>query len=319
MNGNAAAPRRRRLRRLLLGVVVFTGVLVVGVIVVVVRERLDQAIAPLDGPLPTTPPQPVGSVTYRETAIVQGGNSRQVGILVPADLAAGERLPVVVILHGRGSSPQEVTELGDWRTAVASRRFMAVLPRGQHESWNAGGCCRLATTFGVDDVRFLDVLIADMAARPEADPARVFLVGDSNGGMMAYRYACDHAERLAGLASVMGTDVSGCEPSAPLALMHVAATGDEVVPYEGGRSAASFAAASTSFPPVRETVADAALALGCTGDPTSTDDGLVVIDDYTGCPSPTRVQLVTIDGGTHLWPLGAPYDATTGMLDFFGI
>ena len=42
-----------------------------------------------------------------------------------------------------------------------------------------------------DDVGFLEALIDHLDGFAQIDPARVVLVGHSNGGMMAYRLACD--------------------------------------------------------------------------------------------------------------------------------
>ena len=95
---------------------------------------------------------------------------------------------------------------------MVDHRFVLVLPEGQGGSWNAGGCCGLARSTGIDDVSYLRAVVEQVAARPEVDPDRIFVVGESNGGMMAVAYACADSTAVAGVATVAGTPVSGCKP-----------------------------------------------------------------------------------------------------------
>ena len=201
---------------------------------------------------------------------------------------------------------------------MADRRFIVVAPAGVSQSWNAGDCCRPATTLGIDDVGLLGALLDDIALRPEVDSSRVFVVGNSNGGMMAYRFACEEAGRLAGLASVQGPNVAGCEPSSALSVMHIAGTGDEVVPYDGGRSLSGVAFASGAFPSTPDTVEATAASMGCSEAVESSEAAINSLT-WRGCDDGATVELVTIVGAPHQWPRPPAYDATTQVLDFFGI
>jgi polyhydroxybutyrate depolymerase len=145
------------------------------------------------------------------------------------------------------------------------------------------------------------------------------MAGVSNGGMMTYRYLCEHGDRLAGAASVLGTNMSGCDPDVALPVLHVAARDDEIVPYDGGTSAASLVFASGAFPPVVSSIEQVAAAAGCGSEPARTDAGTVHTDVWSGCGNGAVVKLVTLDGARHVWPSGPPYDATSEILRFFGI
>jgi poly(3-hydroxybutyrate) depolymerase len=48
-------------------------------------------------------------------------------------------------------------------------------------------------------------------------------------------------------------------------------------------------------------------------------DGSVKTERWTGCRGGSHVQLVTLDGAPHAWPVGSPYDATAEVLRYFGI
>jgi polyhydroxybutyrate depolymerase len=156
-----------------------------------------------------------------------------------------------------------------------------------------------------------------VAAFPFVDPGRIVMVGESNGGMMAYAFACAHGDLLAGVASVGGTPMTHCASPRPLATMHVHGLNDQTVPYQGGASTiGNFL--GIQFPPVAASVTAFATGMGCEATPTVTRSGPVSIEDRP-CPGGARSRLVTIDGMGHGWPSGSPYDATGEILRYFGL
>lgn len=235
--------------------------------------------------------------------------------LSPPNLQAGERVPLVVLLHGFNTLPSQEIGNGHWGDAVVRRRFVLAAPESNAKSWNAGGCCGLSKSLGIDDVAHLRSLIKEMAAKPNIDPARIYLVGDSNGGMMTYRFLCSDANRLAGAASIEGTRVAGCTPSTPIPFLHVAGLADMTVPFEGGQSLAAWVLGVT-FDSVTNSLDKFTTALDC-GEPATAVAGNVSTTRWMcrGVP----VQLVTLAGWGHAWPTPNWYPATDQVLDFFGI
>jgi polyhydroxybutyrate depolymerase len=145
------------------------------------------------------------------------------------------------------------------------------------------------------------------------------MVGESNGGMLVYRYLCHHADELAGAVSMFGTDVAGCQPNAPIPVMHVHGMADSVVPYDGGWSWWSALLDGGSFPSVPDTVTRVARSEGCASPPTdSVRDEIIKLRDWSGCRNGSRVRLVSIVGMSHHWP-GAPFPGATEILRFFGL
>ncbi len=72
-------------------------------------------------------------------------------------------------------------------------------------------------------------------AEGSVDPGRVFVTGVSNGAMLAYRYACEEAERVQAIASVAGSvTVEDCRPSRPVSVLELRGSADPLVPFEGG-------------------------------------------------------------------------------------
>src|SRR5690606_6342607 len=86
-----------------------------------------------------------------------------------------------------------------------------------------------------DDVGFLKAVIADLGRRLRIDASRVYATGMSNGGMMAYRLACEASDVFRGIAAVAGTDnTRNCRPARPVPVLHIHARDDDRVLFEGG-------------------------------------------------------------------------------------
>ena len=100
-------------------------------------------------------------------------------------------------------------------------------------AWNAGICCALALR---NDVGYLvDVVNAVSQAVP-VDATRVYVVGFSNGGMMALRAICSAPDVFAAAGSVSGPFL-GTSCARPI-WRHIAAAADPIVPVFGGISPA---------------------------------------------------------------------------------
>jgi polyhydroxybutyrate depolymerase len=159
----------------------------------------------------------------------------------------------------------------------------------------------------VDDVAYLRAVIRDVMARYPVDRRRVFVVGHSNGGFMAYRMACEASDLVAGVVSLAGAtwkDPARCRPRAPVAVLQIHGTEDGVIRYAGGRDPP----AAAPYPGAVESVARWAELDGCAGPLTATGERL---DLDRRVPGPeTRVarhggcrggaaELWTMRGGGH--------------------
>jgi polyhydroxybutyrate depolymerase len=158
--------------------------------------------------------------------------------------------PLVVLLHGNGGTAAMLMGEGDERApfrqwlALADRaKWLVAVPDGTVSAgpkgtrgWND---CRgdAATNPTVDDVAFIEQLIAGIDAQYAVDRSRVFIAGHSNGGNMALRMAIERPQVVRAVAAVAASmpAKSECAPPArfvPVLLIN--GTADSVMPYRGG-------------------------------------------------------------------------------------
>ena len=172
-------------------------------------------------------------------SIVRHGVERQATIDRPAP-PPGPR-PLLVVLHAAMLSGALTRDELESLPAMARRAGVALaFPDAESLFWNDGSLARalppMLSPRG-DDLAFLDALIAALVADGTADPAAIHIAGVSSGGMMALRYACARADRLASVAVFLATmppeAERDCRPSRPLPVLMVAGTADPVVRWTG--------------------------------------------------------------------------------------
>src|SRR5690606_30047136 len=138
---------------------------------------------------------------------------------------------------------------------------------------------------------------------------RVALVGHSNGGFMAYRAACDHADLVrlvVSVAGAMAADDAACAPERPVSVVQAHGTADPVVSFDGGNLADVGLPEGAAYPSAADSVAAWARLDRCDDEPVAAgtldlDVGLpgaeTSVAAYSGCAGDVRVELWTIDGG----------------------
>lgn len=241
---------------------------------------------------------------------------------VPTSYDGARPTPLVVLLHGYGAGGFVQAGYFNFLRAVDSEGFLLAFPDGTPDTsmrrfWNATDACCDFGREGPDDVAYVDAVIDDMRAQYNVDPRRIFVVGHSNGGFMAHRYACERANRIAGIVSLAGAtwnDAARCTPSRPVAVLQVHGTRDDVIGYNGGRTPVG---TGGPFPSARETVARWATLNRCgavaatteTMDLERTLDGAETrVDRAPGCMG-GGAELWTITNGSHLPAFGPEWPA----------
>jgi polyhydroxybutyrate depolymerase len=225
--------------------------------------------------------------------------SRALLVHVPPGIAAGERVPLLLALHGyRGSGPQMEHYSGLSRIADRAG-FIVAYPSSEGTYWNSTAAKGLP-----DDVRFLSRSVAYLKHRFCLDPGRVFATGVSNGGGMVALAACRLSAQIDAIASVAGgyDEQPPCHPARPVSVLEIHGTADQVVNYFGrsGRRTRD------GLPPfvngwVRRD--------RCSGAPrahriaTRTTRFL-----WSDCAGGVTVEHIRVSGGRHQWPGATPPD-----------
>ena len=244
--------------------------------------------------------------------------ARPYTMFVPNSYDKTRPTPLVIMMHGYGASGALEEAFMDLTDAAQTHGFLyaygdgTVDPTSGSRFWNATDACCNFSNVPVDDVAYINAIREDVSQKYNVDPKRFFLVGHSNGGFMAHRYACDHAEQVAAIVSLAGAvweDASRCEPSVPVAVAEVHGDMDSEIGYDGGVNR-DRDGAPHEYPSAPQTVATWVTKDACTqpvadGGTLSLDStlpqGNTLIARYGGCgQATTDVELWTIHGGSHI-------------------
>ncbi len=183
----------------------------------------------------SSPSDPAPAAPEGQNEATVGGDRPARLVLPPGWDAAGLPRPLVVLLHGYTASGRlQDVYLGVSATG-SDLGYLTLTPDGTRDSFGNRFWNVTDLTTPVDDVGYLLALIDEVVADYNADPARVFVVGHSNGGFMANKLACEHPGRIAGIAAIAGGLFgSGDACSEPMRVLFIQGTSDGTVPYEGG-------------------------------------------------------------------------------------
>jgi polyhydroxybutyrate depolymerase len=245
-------------------------------------------------PTASASPLPTPAVTTAQIDI--GGQARNYTVLVPPDVAARGPLPLLLALHGGNVTQAQARATSGFDALAIEPGAVVVFPEGYQNSWNAGTCCKPATTQAIDDVAFISALIDQLEADYAIDPNQVFITGDGTGGSMAYRAACELSDRIDVVAVISGPLLVDCSPSRPISALHVHGTADTLFLYDGGGTACD-----GPCPAVAQTMDLWRQADGCTGAPTTTTEGILVTTTNSTCSGGVEVELIAANGLDTTW------------------
>jgi polyhydroxybutyrate depolymerase len=247
-------------------------------------------------------------------AIQQDGHTRTYRVHVPPGYTPSEPAPLVVGLRA-GSDGADGNDFYGLTREADQQGFIAVLadawrPAGQRASagWNAGTCCGAPA---VNDVGFIETVVNNVFGQLSISRQHIYAAGMSDGGMMAYRLACELPHVFTAVASVAGTDNTvACTPDKPVSVLHLHARNDRRMPFEGGADPLDNAKVRITSAP--QTAAKWAKLDGCqeTPQPVLQQAG-AMCEAYTYCRGQAEVRLCATDTGGHSWPGALKHGAET--------
>ena len=169
--------------------------------------------------------------------IIHEGVNREYVLHVPDSYDGSFSVPVVLNFHGFSGDAYQYMNEADMRILSESENFILIYPQGLdldgEPHWNAcpnGG----DNKSDVDDFGFIETLIEKISSNYNIDLERIYAVGYSNGGMMAYGLANHKSELIAAVASVSGAMLDCTGPTShPMPVIHLHGTNDFDLPYNG--------------------------------------------------------------------------------------
>ena len=225
-------------------------------------------------------------------------------------------LPLVVVLHGGGGSAESMARMTGFDAEADRGGFIVAYPEGTDRghpflsligkpgflTWNAGSCCGYAQENNIDDVGFIRAVVAQVIKDDGADPKRVYATGISNGGMMAYRLACEASDVFTAIAPVSAVqEVQDCKPAQAVSVFHIHGAEDQNVPIQGG--VGKKAHEKEQRAPVQDTIDFWVKQDGCSVTVHSKEPD-VDMTNYGGCRDGSEVAYFVIQDGGHAWPGG---------------
>lgn len=227
---------------------------------------------------------------------MQSGGVARTATVVQHERLKLRRRPLVIILHPSGGvrahrhhGLEEIAE---------SSKPVFLYPDALGGEWPVAA--------GPDadrDVRFLRDLVDRFVGEGVADPRKIYLIGETSGGVFAFRAVCAGIGRpvagLAALGATMPADLANCATN-PMAFIAVNNVGDPHVPFAGGP--AKLGGASFDALPAESTLAIFAKNSACGArredrplserGPQHPAHGTIL--SFSGCKAP--VELVRLEG-----------------------
>jgi polyhydroxybutyrate depolymerase len=200
-------------------------------------------------PPPTT--AAMAALGLKEITLMSGTRERVLLVQEPANPTAPA--PVVVLLHGGSQSmrrqfgPNGGATL-EWLAVARANNILLLAPNGTNaetgdtkgdtQFWNDFRDAARARTTSAGDVAFVRDLLAWAHKTYKTDPARTYVTGASNGGMMTYRLLAEAPEKFAAgaafIAALPEPIARVPKPVRATPLMIMAGTADPLVQWNGG-------------------------------------------------------------------------------------
>jgi polyhydroxybutyrate depolymerase len=218
-------------------------------------------------------------------------------------------VPLLIFMHGAGNTAGNALEYTGLLELAVKSKFAIAAPQALENAegrtlWNAGGCCTGDTAESPADLDFLQALLDGLVARYAIDSRQIFLLGESNGGMLAYRASATLSPPVRGLAVVAAAMFAQqSQPGHPLEVLIVHGAADKAIPAAGGFSQDAlvrslqtdeFLSTSSAFEFWKS-------ANACSGSEEAVEDRAVRVR-ATGCAAGSGVQLWELPGVGHGWP-----------------
>ncbi len=178
--------------------------------------------------------------------IVVSGEERDYHLYIPQNAI---NAPIVMLFHSNKSNNDELLGLTNvkapykiWLDLAERENIILIVPDGSEGSGGDNGWndCRSDSKGNPNsnDVLFVSNLLDFVLNEYEANTSKVFAVGTSNGGHMAFRLAQEIPEKLKAFAAIVASNPINTQcvnSTLPISALIINGTEDPILPYEGGQ------------------------------------------------------------------------------------
>jgi len=247
------------------------------------------------------------------STMVVDGRTRSYTVNLPPNYYEASNFSVVIALHGGGGSGDQFETSSKLTLKANASTFIVVYPDGVKspgilgvQTWNAGACCNYARDNNINDVKYISELIDKLVIDFKINPKKVYATGHSNGGMLAYRLACEIPHKISAIAPNAATMVitQPCATTRPVPILHMHSILDQNVPYTGG---VGTGVSQTYNPPI-----DSVLHVWQLKNQCAQPAKVVVANSnyrftkWYDCINNVSIHYYLTKDGGHAWPGGLP-------------
>lgn len=172
-------------------------------------------------------------------SILVEGHYRSFHFNKPKDL---NQPSLVFVLHGSGGNGKNAMKSAIRLEDISVKEnVLVVYPNGYRNFWNE---CRAASPAvankeNINEEAFFTAMITYFSERFKIDATKVFVIGTSGGGHMAYKLALTIPDKFRAITAIIAnlpdsTNFDCVVVSKPIAVMIINGTEDKINPYNGG-------------------------------------------------------------------------------------
>jgi len=225
---------------------------------------------------------------------------REYHLYIPSSYKSAVNSCLLMNFHGFGGDALYHMQYADMKDIADENNIILVYPQGTPDSkgsphWNPcpnGG----DNKSNADDLGFVESMLNAISSEYSIDQERIFAIGYSNGGMMAYGLANYKSDLIAGVGSVSGTmlDCIGTT-SHPMPVLHLHGTLDGDIPYEGNNYYNSVQSTLDHWINFNQTTTEPII--------TSENQGSISIEHsvYDKGTNGVAIEHYKYIGGSHVW------------------
>jgi polyhydroxybutyrate depolymerase len=179
---------------------------------------------------------------FHEESIEVGSRTRTYRLFVPSELP--DSVPVIFVFHGTetpGHGIDSIIKITRFEEIGQIHHALIIFPEAYEGNWNDGRLNARARSYrdGIDDIAFVDAILAQTERDYHVDRTRIDATGFSNGAIFCHYLAAYRSNIFAAIAPVGGPMAipfsTWFHPACPVSLLEMHGTSDPMVPYRGGR------------------------------------------------------------------------------------